>query len=191
MDEIFLNYLTARGTFTDAELQQLVSATLVKQLKRRELLLRQGEVCRYMAFVVSGCLRLYRTGEDAVEHILRFAPENWWLNDYESFRSGQPAKSTIDALEDTLVLLWSKESWERLKREIPTFDALQNHLLIRSLDAQVDRLHTTISLPAEERYHAFLTSFPNLYQRVPLHMIASYLGVTRKTLGRIRQHTSL
>ncbi|RZK99889.1 MAG: Crp/Fnr family transcriptional regulator [Hymenobacter sp.] len=189
MNEVFLNYLTARGTFTEAELQQLAAATLVKQLKRREILLRQGDVCRSMAFVVSGCLRLYRTGEDAVEHILRFAPEHWWLNDYESFRSGQPAKGTIDALEDTLVLVWSKETWERLKQDIPAFDALQNYLLIRSLDAQVDRLHTTISLPAEERYHAFLTAFPGLYQRVPLHMIASYLGVTRKTLGRIRQHT--
>jgi CRP-like cAMP-binding protein len=190
MVESFLNYLTARSTFTDAELQQIEALALVKQLKRRQFLLRQGEVCRYMAFVVSGCLRLYRTGDDAVEHILRFAPENWWLNDYESFRSGQPAKGTIDALEDTLVLLWSKESWERLKRDIPAFDLLQDQLLSRSLDSQVDRLHATMSLTAEERYHAFLKSFPGLYQRVPLHMIASYLGITRKTLGRIRQHTS-
>ena len=191
MLDVFLHYLTAKATFTDAELERIAAATLVKQLKRRQFLLRQGEVCHHMAFVASGCLRLYRTGDDAVEHILRFAPENWWLNDYESFRSGQPAKGTIDALEDTCVLLWSKDNWERLKRDIPAFDALQNHLLSRSLDAQVDRLHTTMSLPAEERYHAFLKAFPNLSQRVPLHMIASYLGVTRKTLGRIRQHTSL
>lgn len=189
MVEIFLNYLTAKGSFTDFELEQLTAAALVRQLKRREVLLRQGEVCRYMTFVASGCLRLYRTDYEAEEHILRFAPETWWLNDYESFRSGQPAKGSIDALEDTCVLLWSKETWERLKRDIPAFDALQNHLLIRSLDAQVDRLHTTISLSAEERYHAFLRSFPDLYHRVPLHMLASYLGVTRKTLGRIRQHS--
>ncbi|MGI4865172.1 MAG: Crp/Fnr family transcriptional regulator [Janthinobacterium lividum] len=190
MVDFFVNYLTARGTFTSADLEQIAAATLVKQLKRRQFLLQQGDVCRSMAFVVSGCLRLYRTGDDALEHILRFAPENWWLNDYESFRSGQPAKGAIDALEDTHVLLWSKETWERLKRDIPAFDTLQEHLLSRSLDAQVDRLHTTMSLPAEARYHAFLTSFPGLAQRVPLHMIASYLGVTRKTLGRIRQHTS-
>nr|GFC98073.1 hypothetical protein [Tanacetum cinerariifolium] len=89
---------------------------------------------------------------------------------------GQPAKGTIDALEDTTVLLWSKDNWERLKRDIPAFDTLQEHLLSRSLDAQVDRLHITLSLPAEERYHAFRTAFPDLYRRVPLHMIASYLG---------------
>ena len=190
MVKIFLNYLTAKGSFTAAELEQIEAATLVKKLKRRQYLLRKGEVCRYMAFVVSGALRLYRTDDDAGEHILRFAIENWWLNDQESFRSGLPAKGTIDALKDSTLLVWSKENWEKLKREIPAFDALQDHLLSRNLDAQVERLYTTISHTAEERYHEFLKAFPDLYQRVPLHMIASYLGVSRETLSRIRKHAS-
>lgn len=188
MFEIFLNYLTARGSFTDAELEQIEAVTLVKKLKRRQHLLRKGEVCRFKAFVASGSLRLYRTGDDGVEHIMRFASENWWLNDYESFRGGLPAKGAIDALEDSYVLLWSKENWEMLKREIPAFNAMQAHLLSRSLDAQGDRLYAAISYSAEERYNDFLKSFPNFSQRVPLHMIASYLGVSRETLNRIRKH---
>jgi CRP-like cAMP-binding protein len=185
------NYLTSKATFTDAELEQFEALAIVKKLKRREYLLRSGEVCYHIAFVVRGFLRLYRTDDAAEEHILRFAIENWWITDGESFRTGLPAIGAIDALEDTQVLLWSKENFELLKRAIPTFSALENQLSGRNVDAQVNRLYATISHSAEARYHAFVQAFPDFYQRIPLHMIASYLGVSRKTLSRIRKHAGL
>ena len=187
MSEPFRKYLTSKAAFTDEELEQMEAGAVVKKLKRREFLLRQGDVCRDMAFVVSGCLRLYRTDNEAQEHIMRFAIENWWITDAESFRTGLPARGAIDALEDTQVLLWSKQTFEQLKREIPTFSALEGQLAGRNLDAQVNRLYTAISHSAEERYHEFITAFPDFYQRIPLHMIASYLGVSRETLSRIRK----
>ncbi len=141
MVESFLSYLNARGSFTAAELAQIEAVAIVTKLKRRYYLLREGEVCRHMTFVVSGALRLYRTGDDGVEHILRFATENWWMNDHESFASGLPAKGAIDALEDSHLLLRSKEDWEKLKREIPVFDAMQGRLLSRNLEAHVNRLY--------------------------------------------------
>ena len=190
MTEIFLHYLTARGSFTAAELAQIAAATSTKQLKRRQVLLRKGDVCRHMTFVVSGALRLYRTEEDGTEHILRFATENWWLNDHESFNSGLPAKGTIDALEDSQLLLWSKADWERLTTDVPALDVVQSRLLSRSLEAHVNRLYTALSHSAEARYQEFVQTFPDLYQRVPLRMIASYLGVSRETLSRIRRHSS-
>jgi CRP-like cAMP-binding protein len=175
MVEPFRNYLTSKAAFTDDELKQMEAVAVVKKLKRRDYLLRQGDVCRDMAFVVSGSLRLYRTDEDAQEHILRFAIENWWITDAESFRTGLPAKGSIDALEDTHVLLWSKENFELLKKELPAFNDLEGHLAARNLDAQVNRLYTAISYSAEERYQEFVNAFPDFYQRIPLHMIASYL----------------
>jgi CRP-like cAMP-binding protein len=191
MVQAFRNYLTSKATFTDAELEQFEATAIIKKLKRREYLLRSGEVCHHMAFVVRGCLRLYRTDDAAEEHILRFAIENWWITDAESFRTGLPAIGAIDALEDTQVVLWSKENFELLKREIPAFSTLENELAGRNLDAQVNRLYAAISHTAEERYHAFVQAFPDFYQRIPLHMIASYLGVSRETLSRIRKHTGL
>ncbi|GGG61770.1 Crp/Fnr family transcriptional regulator [Hymenobacter glacieicola] len=182
------SYLTSKAPFTEAELEQFEATATVKQLKRRQYLLRSGDVCPHMAFVVQGCLRLYRTDEEATEHILRFAIENWWITDAESFRTGLPAVGAIDALEDTQVLLWSKESFDRLKKEIPAFSALESQLAGRNLDAQVNRLYAAISRSAEERYHAFVQAFPDFYQRIPLRMIASYLGVSRETLSRIRKH---
>ena len=187
MVETFRNYLTSKAAFTDAELEQLEALAIVKKLKRREHLLRKGDVCRYMAFVVSGSMRLYRTDKEAEEHILRFAIENWWITDPESFRTGLPAQGAIDALEDTQVLLWSKENWELVKREAPAFNALEDQLAGQYLAAQVNRLYTAISQSAEERYQEFVKAFPDFYQRIPLHMIASYLGVSRETLSRIRK----
>nr|GFD59081.1 hypothetical protein [Tanacetum cinerariifolium] len=81
-----------------------------------------------IAFVVRGCLRLYRIDDEGEEHVLRFAVENWWINDAESFRTGLPAQGNIEALEDTHVLLWAHADWERLKRDIPAFYALDSHL---------------------------------------------------------------
>jgi CRP-like cAMP-binding protein len=190
MVETLLTPLTALSSFSDAELAQIAAATSVKNVKRRQLLLREGDVCRHMAFVVSGSLRLYRTDEQAVEHIICFSIENCWIGDYESFQSGLPAKGTIAALEDSQLLLWSTESWERLKKEIPAFNAMQSLLISRCFNAQVDRLYAASSRSVESRYHEFLQSFPDVYQRVPLHMIASYLGVSRETLSRIRQHAA-
>jgi CRP-like cAMP-binding protein len=189
MVDTFRKYLTAGGTFTAAELTQLESAATPRHLKRREQLLRKGEVCHSIAFVVRGCLRLYRTDEEGEEHVLRFAVENWWINDAESFRTGLPAQGTIDALEDTHVLLWAHEDWERLKRDIPAFYTLDSYLAGRNFEAQINRVYAAQSFPAEVRYQAFVKAFPAFYQRIPLHMIASYLGISRKTLSRVRKHT--
>ncbi len=191
MEKAFRNYLTARGTFTTAELEQLEAAATPRHLKRREQLLRKGEVCHSIAFVVQGCLRLYRTDDEGEEHSLRFAVENWWIDDAESFLTGLPSQGTIEALEDTHILLWAKEDWDRVRRDIPAFFTLESHLAGRNLAAQTNRLYASLHYPAEVRYQAFVKAFPAFYQRIPLHMIASFLGVSRETLSRIRKHTSL
>jgi CRP-like cAMP-binding protein len=191
MVETFVKYLTERASFTADDLEKIDAVTVNKKLKRRQYLLHEGQICQYHGFVVSGLLRLFRVGDDATEHILRFTGENWWVSDYESFQSGLPAKGAIDALEDSQLLLWSRENWEMLRREIPAFDALQTKLMGRAIDAQADRLHMAISATAEEKYHAFLRSFPDFYNRVPLHMVASYLGLSRETLSRVRKHDEL
>ncbi|UOQ69276.1 Crp/Fnr family transcriptional regulator [Hymenobacter volaticus] len=191
MVEPFVKYLTDRASLTAADLAKIDAVTVYKKLKRRQYLLHEGQVCQYHGFVVSGLLRLFRVGADATEHILRFTGENWWVSDYESFQSGLPAKGAIDALEDSQLLLWSKDNWEMLRREIPAFDALQTQLMGRAIAAQADRLHMAISSTAEEKYQVFLRSFPDFHNRVPLHMVASYLGLSRETLSRVRKHHEL
>lgn len=100
--------------------------------------------------------------------------------------SGEPSDSYIVALEDTDVLQWTNAEFERLLKEVPEFDALFKRLISKALDASQDRVFGNISYTAEEKYRAFLEKHPGLMGRVPLHMIAAYLGVTRETLTRLR-----
>lgn len=186
MFEVFQKYLLNQATLTDEELEMIRVRSVPKKLRRHQYLLQEGDINRHNSFIVRGCLRLYRLGEDGTEHILRFGIENWWMSDRESYTTGQPSKGFIDALEDSELLTWTKESWEELMAAIPELAALIERILERSFNASQNRIHAVISLSAEERYQQFLKSFPDIFNRVPLHMIASYLGVNRKTLSRIR-----
>lgn len=189
MFEIFKEYITQKAVLTVDDLDLIQSVSVVKKLRKRQYLLQEGDISRSNAFVARGCLRLYRINDTGAEHVLRFAKENWWMSDRESYLTGEPSKSYIDALEDTYLITWSKENWEKLKAAIPTLKAFEEELLARSFVASQNRIHATISLSSEEKYNHFASEFPDLLNRVPQQMVASYLGISRETLSRIRsQH---
>lgn len=186
MFEVFAAYLKEKARLTDEELEQVRAVTINRRLRKRQYLLQEGDVCHYNCFVAKGCLRNYRVSEDGVEHILKFAVENWWLSDQESYNNGTRTKNNIDALEDSELLLIEKADFEKLVTDIPRFREFRDKLKARSFDASQNRIMSNISDTAEERYSNFMKSYPDVFNRVPLHMIASYLGVSRETLSRIR-----
>lgn len=157
-----------------------------KKLRKRRFLLEEGETCSYTIFVEKGLLRSYTIDEKGNEHILQFALEGWWSGDLFSFLTGETSEYNIEALEDSELLLITKESWDQLLHEVPAFERYFRILIQNNLIATQRRLMGTFSTTAEERYQKLLKEFPDIIQRVPLHMIASYLGVTRETLSRIR-----
>jgi len=187
MFESFADYLREKAGVTDEELKLLRNVAIEKRLRKRQYLLQEGDVSHYNSFIVKGCLRLYRVGKDGTEYILKFGIENWWMSDYESFNSGLPSKSNIDALENCELILIKKEDFDHLFNTIPNLKNLRAKLDNRSFDASQNRILSNISDTAEEKYSNFMKSYPDIYNRVPLHMIASFLGLSRETLTRIRQ----
>ena len=187
MFESFADYLREKAGVTDEELKLLRNVAIEKRLRKRQYLLQEGDVSHYNSFIVKGCLRLYRVGKDGTEYILKFGIENWWMSDYESFNSGFPSKSNIDALEDCELILIKKDDFDHLFNTIPNLKNLRAKLDNRSFDASQNRILSNISDTAEEKYSNFMKSYPDIYNRVPLHMIASFLGLSRETLTRIRQ----
>ena len=101
--------------------------------------------------------------------------------------TGQPATYNIDAIEESTVLLITKEDFDELLRKIPALNEMINLVLQRSLNASQERIHAAISYTAEEKYQDFTHRFPDLAGRVPLFMLASYLGITPETLSRVRR----
>jgi CRP-like cAMP-binding protein len=190
MFEVFQKYLSDKIAITQEELDLVQSLSFLKKLRKRQYLLQEGDVWKYHAFVCKGCLRTYRTDEKGQEHIMQFSIENWWAGDLESLRSGLPAKSAIEALEDAEVLLFTKENFDIIQQRIPAFKTMVEDILARSFIVHQNRIHTAISYTAEEKYTNFTNSYPQIFNRVPLHMIASYLGVTAETLSRIRKQAA-
>ena len=175
-------------SINEDELNYCKTLFLPKKLRKRQYLLQEGDVCKYQAFVEKGMLRSYRIDEKGTEHILQFASEGWWVADLSSYITGETSLFNIEALEDSQLLLLSKISWDQLMQRIPKFEhyfriIIQNHLI--ATQKRVMQSHTETS---EEMYLKFIQTYPECIQRIPQHMIASYLGISRETLSRLRKH---
>ncbi|MBS1664004.1 MAG: Crp/Fnr family transcriptional regulator [Bacteroidetes bacterium] len=186
MFEIFEAYIRPQVELTDEQLRHVRSLGTAKKVRKRRLLLQEGEVCRHKIFVCKGLLATYLRKDDGTEYIMRFTPENSWVVDPESYNAQVPTKFNIETLEDSEVLLWTWENMNELFAAIPAFRAFSERLIQGSMKAHQDRILMNISSTSEEKYQDFITTFPDVFRRVPLHMVASYLGVSRETLSRIR-----
>lgn len=158
-----------------------------RKLRKRQYLLQEGDVNKYQAFVEKGILRSYTIDEKGAEHILEFAPEGWWIADLYSFFTDEPSHFTIDAIEDAEILLINKTNWNLLLQDIPAFERYFRILLQNHLIATQRRLMQSLSETAEEKYLNYTAKYPDCLQRIPQHMIASHLGITRETLSRLRK----
>jgi CRP-like cAMP-binding protein len=160
-------------------------------IKRKHYLLQQGQICKNLAFVEKGILKSYLVNHNGNENILQFAFEGWWMADLASFLTGEPCDLDIDAIEDTELLLITKSSWDDLILRVPKFERYFRILVENSLVATQKRLLHSISQPAEKRYLNFLATYPGCLEKVPQYMVASYLGITRETLSRLRKQIAV
>lgn len=186
----FARYLKEHAGVTEEQLQGLEDEIQKKSIKENEILLHKGQVCDHVFYVEKGLLRFYSIGNDDKEHILEFAPEKWLVVDRASFYFGEPSEFYIDAIEQTTVAILYEQFINIASEISPQFRKyneriLQNH--IRHLQNRINRL---IGASAEERYLYFLKRYPDLISRIPLWMIASFLGVTPESLSRIRRKLS-
>lgn len=184
--DLLLSNVSKYIQLNDGEKEIFLAYLQLKSIRKKDLLLNQGEICKYSIFVTSGCLRGFTVDKNGDEHVLSFAPSNWWIADVYSLISQKPGILNIEALEDTGIILLSKTNQEKLYTEVPKFERFFRILTENSLVANQQRIIDNMSLTAEERYNIFCKRYPTLIYNLPQKQIASYIGITPEFLSRMK-----
>lgn len=182
----FIKTITEIIDLSEEEFEYARTPFIPKKLEKKRILIGEGEICKYTVFVEKGLLRSFKTYDKGNESIRQFALSGWWTADLYSFLTNKPTTFNIEALEDSELLLITKPSWDLLLEKVPAFERYFRVLIQNNLINAQRRLIGSFTETAEEKYKKLLREFPDILQRVPQHMIASYLGITRETLSRTR-----
>lgn len=161
----------------------------LKKFRKNQFFLEEGSICDSIGFILKGSMRQYQIDEKSTEQTLNLYIENYWVSDRESSAMMTPSKYFIEAWEPTEMLVTSRKEFIELMHKSSVFSAMMRQLDERSAIASQRRINSAISNSAEKRYEEFAQNHPHFIQRFPLRIIASYLGVTKETLSRIRKNT--
>lgn len=186
-DHKLLYYFRKWTDVSQADEALILSAFEPFEIKRKHELLVAEQVCNDLYFITKGCMRSYYIDSKGVEQIYQIRMDNNWISDLESFFSHNPSKYYIQALEDTSMLRISNKRLEQLLLQIPSLERYFRILFQKAYINALDRLNSTMRDTALDRYNTLLKEHPEVFKRVPLIYIASYLGVTPESISRIRR----
>jgi CRP-like cAMP-binding protein len=173
--------------FPEEEALMLDKYFKLRHVKKKSEILKQGQHCQAMYFVVQGCLRMYFINKKAGEQIVQFAIEGWWLSDYFSFIDNTPSEYYIQSIEPSELLVVDKLQFEEMLRELPKLEKYFRIVMQKAVAAAQLRSKLLYEMTKEEFFQHFSNSFPGFMQRVPLYMVASYLGLTPEYVSEIRK----
>lgn len=185
--EKYKSYADRTIKMGESEMALLRANSRVRRLRKRQNLLLEGDHSKYLAWVASGCLRLYMLDSAGNDRIVEFAMEDGYVTDRSSFLTGGPSPYYIDAVTESEVVLFTFEELGILAGSIPGYAHVLRRGVAGVLAKYQTRILTTLSLSAEEKYKVLQEQDAKLLQAVPQHMIANYLGLTPATLSRLRR----
>ena len=158
----------------------------IKNYKKKEFLMEDGDVCDKISFINSGCIRAFFL-IDGIENTFQFLFENGWYTDYESFLTGQPTSVNLQFLEDSVVVQFKKTDLMKLYGTNPVFERLARIMAERAALKVTNLYRMLQNQEPEERYLSLLDERPELVEKIPQHYIASFLGIKPQSLSRIRK----
>ncbi|MFH7018270.1 Crp/Fnr family transcriptional regulator [Flavobacterium sp. FlaQc-47] len=186
MHKSLLQHIEKIVTLESSEIDILESCLSTFTIKKKELILHEGQVCNTLYFILKGCIRQYIINSKGVEQTLQFGIENWWITDYLSYHSQIPSHFYIQAVEKSEVIGLEQEMLESILVQIPKLERYFRVVTQKSYGAAQMRIKFLFTMSAEERYHHFNNLHPEFVQRVPQYMLASYLDFSAEFMSKIR-----
>ncbi len=183
----FLQHIKKIVPLDDEETKVLTSYIRIIDVKKKALLLEEGQICKSNYFVEKGCLRMFFINEKGTEQITHFALENWWIADYMSFSTQTKSQFFIQAIEQSEIIAIDFHRQEALFIALPKLERYFRIMLQRAYAASQMRVKFFHDYSKEESYRHFISLFPQFAQRIPQYMLASYLGLTPEYLSELRK----
>lgn len=178
-------HLAKTVSLTDAQFDRFFSHFEPAFFKKGQVVIGQGDRVDKEYFVVSGCLKAFFVNDEIKMSILQFAMPTWWTSDYAALYNHSKAQITIDCITDAELLSISSDAREQMCTELHEVERFFRWRTNKGFVASQKRLLSLMNNDARSRYEELLAQYPQLYNLVPKHLIAAYLGVTRETLSRL------
>lgn len=191
MNDLLYKNISRHIQLSEEEFQRFSKPFQLKNFKKKEVVLQEGEYCSFEGFVLNGCFKVYFLNEDGSEQTLYFAVEGWWITDLDSLINNVPSTLNIEALEDSEVLMILKKEKEDLYEAMPKIEKLFRIMNQQSSIALQRRILSLMNKTSDKRYHEFLEKYPTLEQRLTQQQVASYLGISHEFLSKIRKKIAL
>jgi CRP-like cAMP-binding protein len=183
--EILKAHILKTATLTDKEFDYLFSHFKLKSFKKGQAIISEGDKVDHEYFVISGCLKAFFINDEIKMYILQFAMPTWWTSDYGALYNHTRATISVDCISDAEVLCLSNDDREKICGEIHQAEHFFRWRTNRGYLASQKRLLSFMNNDTKARYEELLAMYPQLYNLVPKHLIAAYLGVSRETLSRL------
>lgn len=171
----------------DTTLNTIITRFECRKIVKNNVLLKQGGKCDFWGFVVKGLIRVYSFSNSGDESTNGFVREGEFITESMSFFTPEPSLENMEALEDTKVFCINQQGLKQLYAEVPVFEKFTRILYEQRMVELKARIQYRIQFDGQGKYNYFVKSQPELYRRVPLKYIASYLNLTDSTLSRIRR----
>ena len=188
--DLILSNIAKHISLDEEEISWFISIIKQQQVSKKELILREGQICKNISFVHSGILRAYHLDKEGKETTIMFALKDWWITDMFCFINQQPAMLNIEAVENSCIFQLQKNDLDKLYLKVPKFERFFRIVMQNAYIREQLRVIENLSMKAEDRYNNFLNKYPQFAQRLPLKQIASYLGITPEFLSVLRKRAT-
>ena len=187
MDRAYVAEIFKGVVLSEEEITLISNHLSEVHFEKGALIVREGAFVSNKYFIREGCLRSFVMDGKGKEHTLQFAIKEWWISDYAAYFKGEKAAMNIECIQDSLLVKMTKRDRDFLFREVPQLETFFRVKFENTISSFQKRTLAALSYSAKEKYLHFIHTYPEIEQNVKNYHIASYLGITKESLSRVRK----